>query len=88
MQDFDEFLNEIVLNVKRERRKRGISQLALAHILGFKSPNYVAKIETRKHGVCYNLHHLFIIAAEFNLDIRELLPSTDAANAANLDEDV
>ena len=71
----DEFFDEIVANVKRERLKRGISQLALAQILGHKSPNYIAKIETRKHGVCYNLHHLFIIAKEFDMDLRDLLPS-------------
>ena len=72
----DEFFDEIVENVKRERVKRGISQLALAQILGHKSPNYIAKIETRKHGVCYNLHHLFIIAAEFDMDLHDLLPNT------------
>lgn len=42
-QQMAEFLDEIVANVKRERRKRGISQLALAGILGHKSPNYIAK---------------------------------------------
>ena len=72
----DEFFDEIVANVKKERIKRGISQLALAQILGHKSPNYIAKIETRKHGVCYNLHHLFIIATEFEMDIKDLLPDT------------
>lgn len=72
----DEFFDEIVANVKKERIKRGISQLALAQILGHKSPNYIAKIETRKHGVCYNLHHLFIIATEFDMDIKDLLPDT------------
>lgn len=69
-----EFLDEIVANVKRERLKRGVSQLGLAGILGHKSPNYIAKIETRKHGVNYNLHHLFIIAKEFDMDIKDLLP--------------
>lgn len=72
----DEFFDEIVANVKKERVKRGISQLALAQILGHKSPNYIAKIETRKHGVCYNLHHLFIIATEFDMNIKDLLPDT------------
>ena len=35
-QQMAEFLDEIVANVKRERRKRGISQLGLAGILGHK----------------------------------------------------
>ncbi len=81
------FLDKIVENVKKERLKRGVSQLALAGILGHKSPNYIAKIETRKHGVSYNLHHLFIIANEFGIDIKELLPSTtDAKNTAESTE--
>lgn len=72
--NINQFLDEIVENVKRERLKRGVSQLALAGILGHKSPNYIAKIETRKHGVSYNLHHLFIIAKEFNIEVKDLLP--------------
>ena len=50
-ENIDKFLDEIVLKVKEERVKRNISQLALAQILGHKSPNYIAKIETRKHDV-------------------------------------
>lgn len=67
-------MDHIVENVKNERIKRGISQLALAQILGHKSPNYVAKIETRKHDVSYNLEHLYKIAFEFGLEVRDLIP--------------
>lgn len=67
-------MDQIVENVKQERIKRGISQLALAQILGHKSPNYVAKIETRKHDVSYNLEHLYKIAFEFGLEVRDLIP--------------
>ena len=67
-------MDQIVENVKNERIKRGISQLALAQILGHKSPNYVAKIETRKHDVSYNLQHLCKIAHEFGLEVRDLIP--------------
>ncbi|EID0137730.1 TPA: helix-turn-helix domain-containing protein, partial [Campylobacter jejuni] len=48
-QELDIFFNKIVEKVKKERKKRKISQLMLASILGHKSPNYIAKIETRKH---------------------------------------
>jgi len=74
-EEFNNFLNLIVLNVKNHRKKRDISQLKLAHILNQNSPNYVAKIETRKHNVTYNLSHLYIIALEFELDILDLIPS-------------
>ena len=70
----EHFMDQIVENVKNERIKRGISQLALAQILGHKSPNYVAKIETRKHDVSYNLVHLYKIAFEFGLEVRDLIP--------------
>ena len=70
----EKFLDEIVLKVKEERQKRGISQLKLAHILGFKSPNYVAKIEKRKEGARYNLIHLYKIAKEFGIEVRDLIP--------------
>lgn len=70
----EQFMDQIVENVKAERTKRGISQLALAQILGHKSPNYVAKIETRKHDVSYNLEHLYRIAYEFGLEVKDLIP--------------
>ena len=70
----ERFMDQIVENVKDERIKRGISQLALAQILGHKSPNYVAKIETRKHAVSYNLEHLYKIAQEFGLEVKDLIP--------------
>lgn len=68
------FLDEVVKNVKKERMQRKISQLKLANILGFSYPNYIAKIETRKHGSSYNLTHLCKIAKAFNIEVIELLP--------------
>ena len=73
-ENIDKFLDEIVLKVKEERIKRNISQLALAEILGHKSPNYVAKIETRKHDVSYNLSHLYKIACEFGIEVTDFIP--------------
>jgi len=69
------FLDKIVENVKFERKKRNISQLKLANILGFSSPNYIAKIETRKHEVSYNLNHLCKIAEHFDMEVVDFLPS-------------
>lgn len=73
----DKFLDIIVENVKIERKKRDISQLKLAQILDFSSPNYIAKIETRKHDVSYNLIHLCKIAEAFNMEVVNLLPKKD-----------
>lgn len=76
----EKFMDQIVENVKNERTKRGISQLALAQILGHKSPNYIAKIETRKHNVGYNLTHLYKIAKEFDIEVKDLIPSIKKAS--------
>ena len=69
------FLDAIVLNVKNARIERNISQLKLANILNFSSPNYIAKIETRKHGVSYNLLHLCKIAEAFEMEVVDFIPT-------------
>ncbi len=71
----DVFLDKIVEKVKIERKKRKISQLKLSNILDFNSPNYVAKIETRKHNVSYNLMHLCKIAEAFNMEVIDFIPT-------------
>lgn len=68
------FLDKVVEKVKKERNQRKISQLKLANILDFASPNYIAKIETRKHGVSYNLVHLCKIAEAFDMEVVDFLP--------------
>jgi len=74
----DVFFNSIVNKVKEERKKRDISQLKLAEILGFTSPNYIAKIETRKHNVHYNLLHLCKIAQAFQMEVVDFIPTKDS----------
>lgn len=74
-QRIEEFLDDIVVNVKNERKARNISQLKLATILDFNSPNYIAKIETRKPNSSYNLIHLYKIADAFDIKVIDLIPS-------------
>jgi len=64
-------LCDIVEKVKRARKERNISQLKLAHILGFQSPNYIAKIETKKHSVYYNISHLYKISKAFKIPLKD-----------------
>jgi len=68
------FLDAIIENVKKERKKRKISQLALSQLLNFSSPNYIAKIETKKHNVSYNIVHLCKIAVAFNMSVVDFFP--------------
>jgi transcriptional regulator with XRE-family HTH domain len=70
-EEIEQLLTDIVEKVKTERKKRNISQLKLATILGFQSPNYVAKIETRKDNASYNITHLYIISKEFDMELFE-----------------
>lgn len=71
----DIFFDTIVENVKSARIERNISQLKLANILNFSSPNYIAKIETRKHNVSYNLSHLYKIAEAFDMEVIDFIQS-------------
>ena len=73
-EEIEVFLTEIVDRVRIERKKRDISQLKLANMLGFQSPNYIAKIETRKHGVSYNISHIYKIAVAFDMEVIDLIP--------------
>lgn len=74
----NELYDIITANVKIERKKRAVSQLKLALILGHQSASYVARIELRQDAVNYNLSHLLKIADEFEMDIRDLIPATQS----------
>ena len=74
-EEYTEFFDKLTANVKDERKKRKISQLKLSNILGHNSTSYVARIELRD-GVNYNLSHLLKIAQEFDIDIKDLIPSS------------
>lgn len=73
-EDMQEVLDYITLRVKEERKKRRVSQLKLALILGHNSTSYVARIELRKKGNNYNLTHLYAIAKEFEMEMGDFLP--------------
>ena len=75
--ELDIFFDTIVENVKSARIERNISQLKLANILNFSSPNYIAKIETRKHEVSYNLSHLYKIAEAFDMEVIDFIPKNN-----------
>ena len=73
-ESLEKFLDQIVLNVKKRRQLMGISQLKLSQLLNFNSPNYIAKIETRKHNVTYNLKHLYRLSHILKTEIIYLIP--------------
>jgi transcriptional regulator with XRE-family HTH domain len=73
-EDMDIVFDYITLKVKEERKKRKVSQLKLALILGHNSTSYVARIELRQKGNNYNLAHLYAIAKEFGMEMDDFLP--------------
>ena len=70
----EEFFDKLTENVKKERKKRNISQLKLANILGHNSTSYVARIELRQDKSNYNLSHLIKIAKEFKMEVADFIP--------------
>lgn len=69
------YYNALTEHIKKMRKERKISQLKLANILGHNSTSFIARIELRQNNANYNLAHLVILAQEWGIDIKELLPS-------------
>jgi len=74
--DVKAFYDALSEHIKLLRKERGVSQLKLANILGHNSTSFIARIELRQNKANYNLAHLVILAKEWDMDIKELLPPT------------
>ena len=73
--DVKAYYDTLTEHIKHLRKDRGISQLKLANILGHNSTSFIARIELRQAKANYNLAHLVILAKEWDMDIKELLPA-------------
>lgn len=69
------YYDALTNHIKKMRKERKISQLKLATILGHSSTSFIARIELRQNNANYNLSHLIILADEWKIDIKELMPS-------------
>ncbi|HZF69398.1 helix-turn-helix transcriptional regulator [Sulfuricurvum sp.] len=74
--DVKAYYDALTEHIKLLRRERHISQLKLANILGHNSTSFIARIELRQNKANYNLAHLVILAKEWGIDVKELLPSS------------
>lgn len=74
--DVKAYYDTLTEHIKLLRKDRGISQLKLANILGHNSTSFIARIELRQAKANYNLAHLVILAKEWNMNIKELLPDS------------
>ena len=59
-------------NIKRNREKKGMSQLELAILMGHKSPSFITNCENSKNKH-FNLEHLYLIANILEVDLCELV---------------
>ena len=73
-QEIERLFDYVTARVKEERKKRKMSQLKLALLLGHNFTSYVVRIEPRQDGANYNLGHLYVIAKEFGMGMGEFLP--------------
>lgn len=73
--DVKAYYDTLTEHIKQLRKERGISQLKLANILGHNSTSFIARIELRQNKANYNLAHLVILAKEWEMDVKELLPA-------------
>jgi ribosome-binding protein aMBF1 (putative translation factor) len=72
--DFIENLYRTIgLNVKKEREKKGLSQLQLSHMIGHKSVTIISRAEIYHKGQHFNIEHLAKIAYVLEIDIEQLM---------------
>ena len=67
--------NEIGKLVKKERKKKGITQEELANLTSY-SLSFIANIESNTHQ-SFSLHTLYNIANALNIPINNLLPTRE-----------
>jgi len=65
----EEIYKKIGNNVKRERKKKGLSQLELSLKLGFKSVSLISHAENYLYKRHFNIEHLSKIAYILDVDI-------------------
>lgn len=75
--DVKAYYDALTEHIKHLRKQRNISQLKLANILGHNSTSFIARIELRQNNANYNLAHLVMLAKEWGIDIKELLPTLE-----------
>ena len=76
------YYDALTEHIKTMRKERKISQLKLANILGHNSTSFIARIELRQNNANYNLAHLVMLAQEWDLDIKEMIPSLEGCKKA------
>ena len=73
--NYIEDLHKIIgRNVKREREKKGLTQLQLSQMIGHKSVTIISRGEIYYKGQRFNIEHLAKISYVLEIGFKELLP--------------
>ena len=65
------FYQKIGRRVQQLRKKKGLSQLELTYLIGFKSTSLIAGAEAYYNNIRFSLEHLYKIAKVLNCDIKD-----------------
>ena len=65
------FYQKIARKVQLIRKKKGLSQLELSYLIGFKSTSLIAGAEAGYGNVRFSLEHLCKIAKVLQVDVKE-----------------
>lgn len=64
-------LNLVSKNVRKHRRKKGLTQMQLALEIGMNGGAYLGRAEIRKNNQHFNIKHLAKISKVLDMDIRD-----------------
>lgn len=70
-EEVQKFIQRVAGNVKRIRQEKGITQLALALMIGQKSAAFYANAENSAKDRRFNLEHLYKIAKALDVEVIE-----------------
>lgn len=65
------YYQKIGRKVQDIRKKRGLSQLELSYLIGFKSTSLIAGAEAGYSNIRFSLEHLYKIAKVLQVEIKE-----------------
>lgn len=72
-EEIKHYYQKIGKKVQDIRKKKGLSQLELSYLIGFKSTSLIAGAEAGYSNIRFSLEHLYKIAKVLQVEIKEFL---------------
>ncbi|WP_346392266.1 helix-turn-helix transcriptional regulator [Sulfurimonas sp. NWX79] len=73
-EELEIFYKTIGENVRRERKKKNVTQMQLALAIGHNSVGHIAKAELYKYEKHFSLEQLYKIAKVLEINLHQLIP--------------